>query len=53
LNFLEKLHIGYEKLFEVFNRCPVITIDASAIDFRQKSEIESIGKKINYYIGPD
>jgi 2-amino-4-hydroxy-6-hydroxymethyldihydropteridine diphosphokinase len=53
LNFLEKIHIGYEKLFETFNRCPVITIDASAIDFRQKSEIESIGKKINYYIRPD
>jgi deoxyadenosine/deoxycytidine kinase len=53
LNFLEKLHIGYEKLFETFNRCPVITIDAGAVDFRQKQEIESIGKKINYYIGCD
>lgn len=51
--FLEKLHIGYEKLFETFNRCPVITIDAGAVDFRQKQEIEAIGKKINYYIGRD
>ncbi|MGA2915961.1 MAG: 2-amino-4-hydroxy-6-hydroxymethyldihydropteridine diphosphokinase [Sedimentisphaerales bacterium] len=53
LNFLEKIHIGYEKLFETFNRCPVITIDAGAVDFRRKEEIEAIGKKINYYIGLD
>ncbi len=53
LNFLEKLHIGYEKLVESFNRCPVITIDAGAADFRRKEEIEAIGKKINYYIGRD
>lgn len=58
LNFLEKLYIGYEKLFhsadsgqvETFNRCPVITIDAGAVDFRRKEEIEAIGKKISYYI---
>ena len=53
LNFLEKLNIGYEKLFETFNRCPVITIDAEAVDFRQKQQIETIGEKINYYIGRD
>ncbi|MGB8226999.1 MAG: 2-amino-4-hydroxy-6-hydroxymethyldihydropteridine diphosphokinase [Sedimentisphaerales bacterium] len=61
LGFLEKLRIGYEKLFhstdsgqvETFNRCPVITIDAGAVDFRQKQEIEAIGRKINYYIGRD
>jgi deoxyadenosine/deoxycytidine kinase len=53
LNFLEKLHIGYEKLFEIFNHCPVITINADAVDFRRKEEIEAVGKKINYYIGRD
>ena len=61
LNFLEKIHIGYEKLFhsadsgqvETFSRCPVITIDADAVDFRRPQEIEAIGKKINYYIGRD
>jgi deoxyadenosine/deoxycytidine kinase len=53
LDFLEKLRIGYEKLFETFNRCPVITLDADSIDFRQKREIEAVGEKINYYIGRD
>jgi deoxyadenosine/deoxycytidine kinase len=53
LGFLEKLHIGYEKLFETFNRCPVITMDADTVDFRQKKEIKAIGEKINYYIGRD
>ncbi|MBU1259783.1 MAG: 2-amino-4-hydroxy-6-hydroxymethyldihydropteridine diphosphokinase [Planctomycetes bacterium] len=53
LSFLEKLHIGYEKLFETFNCCPVITIDAEAVDFRQTQQIEAIGEKINYYIGRD
>jgi deoxyadenosine/deoxycytidine kinase len=53
LHFLERLHIGYEKLFETFNRCPVITLDADSVDFRQKQQIEAIGKKINYYIGRD
>jgi len=51
LNFLEKLHSGYEKLFETFVRCPVITVDAEAVDFRQKEQVEELGKKINYYIG--
>jgi len=53
LSFLDKLHTGYEKLFETFNRCPVITLDADTVDFRQKQEVEAIGKKINYYIGRD
>lgn len=53
LNFLEKLHIGYEKLAESFNRCPIITVDADAVDFRREEEIKVIGKKINYYIGRD
>ena len=53
LSFLEKLHIGYEKLFETFDRCPVITLDADSVDFRQKQQIEQFGKKINYYIGRD
>ena len=51
LNFLEKLHIGYEKLFERFNRCPVITLDADSVDFRRSDEVKQFGKKINYYIG--
>lgn len=53
LSFLEKLHIGYEKLFETFNRCPVITIDADKYDFRQNDDVEQFGKKICYYIGLD
>jgi 2-amino-4-hydroxy-6-hydroxymethyldihydropteridine diphosphokinase len=53
LQFLEKLHIGYEELFEKFNRCPVITLDADSVDFRQKQQVEAIGRKINYYIGRD
>jgi len=53
LSFLEKLHIGYEKLFETFNRCPVITLDADSVDFRQPQQIKQFGKKINYYIGRD
>lgn len=53
LNFLEKLHIGYEKLFETFSRCPVITLDADSVDFRQPQQIEQFGKKINYYMGRD
>lgn len=51
LDFLEKLHNGYDKLFETFARCPVITIDAESVDFRQKEQVETLGKKINYYIG--
>ncbi len=53
LGFLEKLHIGYEKFFETFSNCPVITLDAEAVDFRQKPQVEAIGEKINYYIGRD
>jgi len=51
LNFLERLHGSYEKLFEKFNCCPVITVDADSVDFRQKQQVEEIGRKINYYIG--
>ena len=50
LNFLEKLYTSYEKLFETFSLCPVITIDAETVDFRQKRNIEALGKKINYYL---
>ncbi len=53
LQFLEKLHAGYEELFEKFNRCPVITMDADKYDFRQNDEVVKFGKKINYYIGRD
>jgi len=53
LQFLEALFAGYEKLFEKFNRCPVITIDADAFDFRRGDEVEKLGKKISYYIGRD
>lgn len=53
LNFLEKLHIGYEKLFETFSRCPVITLDADSVDFRQRQQVGQFGRKINYYIGRD
>ncbi len=53
LSFLEKLHIGYERLFETFNRCPVIILDADSVDFRQEQQIKQFGKKINYYIGRD
>ncbi len=53
LKFLEILFAGYEKLFETFNRCPVITIDADAVDFRHKQEIKAIAEKINYYLGRD
>lgn len=53
LQFLEGLFAGYEKLFKTFNRCPVITIDADAFDFRKKESIEKLGRKINYYIGRD
>ncbi|HBG27589.1 MAG: 2-amino-4-hydroxy-6-hydroxymethyldihydropteridine diphosphokinase [Planctomycetes bacterium GWF2_41_51] len=51
LNFLENIHNGYEKLFDSFSRCPVITIDAETVDFRQKEQVEVLAKKINYYIG--
>ncbi|MFA5293588.1 MAG: 2-amino-4-hydroxy-6-hydroxymethyldihydropteridine diphosphokinase [Phycisphaerae bacterium] len=51
LNFLEKLHTGYDKLFGEFDRCPVITLNAESVDFRQKQQVEEIGEKINYYIG--
>ncbi|MEN6386914.1 MAG: 2-amino-4-hydroxy-6-hydroxymethyldihydropteridine diphosphokinase [Phycisphaerales bacterium] len=50
IRFLEDLHKGYQKLFESFNRCPVITIDAESVDFRQKEQVESLGKKIKYYL---
>jgi deoxyguanosine kinase len=53
LQFLETLFAGYEKLFDKFNRCPVITIDADEFDFRRGDEVEKLGKKINYYIGRD
>jgi 2-amino-4-hydroxy-6-hydroxymethyldihydropteridine diphosphokinase len=49
-SFVEELQIGYQKLFENYNRCPVITIDAESVDFRQKEQVESMGKKINYYL---
>lgn len=51
LSFLENLHNSYQRFFETFNLCPVITVDAEAVDFRQKEQVESLGKKINYYIG--
>ena len=51
LNFLEKIHIGYDRLFERFNRCPVITLDADSVDFRRSDEVKQFGKKICYYIG--
>lgn len=53
LQFLEALFAGYEELFEKFNRCPVITIDTDASDFRVKEDVEKLGRKINYYIGRD
>ena len=53
LQFLEKLHIGYEELFAGFNRCPVVMIDAGSFDFRQSQQVEQFGRKINYYIGRD
>jgi len=51
LSFLENLHSSYQRFFETFNQCPVITVDAEAVDFRQKEQVESLGKKINYYLG--
>jgi deoxyguanosine kinase len=61
LGFLEKLYIGYEKFFHStdsgqagrFNHCPVITLDADTVDFRQPQQLRAVGKKINYYIGRD
>lgn len=50
LVFLENLHNSYQRFFETFNLCPVITVDAEAADFRQREQVESLGKKINYYI---
>ncbi|OHB55579.1 MAG: 2-amino-4-hydroxy-6-hydroxymethyldihydropteridine diphosphokinase [Planctomycetes bacterium GWF2_42_9] len=51
LSFLENLHNSYQRFFDSFNQCPVITIDAEAVDFRQNEQVETLGKKINYYIG--
>ncbi len=51
LHFLDELQMAYHKLFESFNKCPVITVDAETADFRQKEQVEALGKKINYYIG--
>ncbi|MBN1787921.1 MAG: 2-amino-4-hydroxy-6-hydroxymethyldihydropteridine diphosphokinase [Sedimentisphaerales bacterium] len=53
LPFLEELSAGYEKLFEKFDICPAMTIDADEFDFRRDGEIEKLGAKINYYIGCD
>jgi len=50
LAFLENLHNSYQRFFETFNLCPVITVDTEAADFRQREQVESLGKKINYYI---
>lgn len=51
IRFVHELHVAFQKLFETFNRCPVITIDVESFDFRQKEQVEFLGKKINYYIG--
>jgi deoxyguanosine kinase len=51
IKFLEKLCGEYQKLFEKFNRCPVITLDADSLDFRHRRQVEQFGGQINYYVG--
>jgi len=53
IKFLEELCGEYQKLFEKFNRCPVITLDADSLDFRHPRQVEQFGRQINYYVGRD
>jgi deoxyguanosine kinase len=51
IKFLEKLCGEYDRLFEQFVHCPVITLDADSLDFRNRKQVEKFGREINYYIG--
>ncbi|MDD5135393.1 MAG: 2-amino-4-hydroxy-6-hydroxymethyldihydropteridine diphosphokinase [Phycisphaerae bacterium] len=53
IKFLEKLCGEYDELFEKFNCCPVITVDANTLDFRNSEQVKQFGRQINYYIGRD
>jgi deoxyadenosine/deoxycytidine kinase len=52
VEFLKQLHEAYERLFDDWQQCPVIRIDASQYDFRQEQDVRQILSRLDDRICP-